>query len=287
METYENMPRPEIIVVADAVARDKNIDKEDVFVAMEVAIQKAGRTKYGKEHDVRASIDRKTGAISLARYREVVADDAVIENEAAQIPLKLAKTYDKKYKVGDFIVDALPPIDFGRIAAQTARQVIMQKVREAERNKQYEEYKDKIGTIINGTVKKVEQNSFGNISSIVLEIGNKNDEAVLRYNEIIPREKFKNGDRVRAYVLDVRSEVKGPQIFLSRTCPEIWLNCLLRKFRKFMTVWYRLWVWLVIRGLKPRLLLRPMIKQLIRSVHVWVCAVFAFKQWYRSFRARK
>ncbi len=220
METYENMPRPEIVAVADAVARDKNIDKEDVFVAMEVAIQKAGRTKYGKEHDVRVTIDRKTGAIALSRYREVVADDALIENESAQIPLSIAKTYNKKYKVGDFIIDPLPPIDFGRIAAQTARQVIMQKVREAERNKQYEEYKEKIGTIINGTVKKVEQNSYGNISSVVLEIGNKNDEAVLRYNEIIPREKFKNGDRVRAYLMDVRREVKGPQIFLSRTCPE-------------------------------------------------------------------
>ena len=220
MENYENMPRPEIVAVADTVARDKNIDKEDVFVAMEVAIQKAGRTKYGMEHDVRVHIDRKNGAIALSRYREVVADDAVIENEAAQIPLKIAKTYDKKYKVGDFIIDPLPPIDFGRIAAQTARQVIMQKVREAERNKQFEEYKEKVGTIINGTVKKVEQNSFGNISSIVLDIGNKNDEAILRYNEIIPREKFKNGDRVRAYVLDVRRETKGPQIFLSRTCPE-------------------------------------------------------------------
>ncbi|MBR3676135.1 MAG: transcription termination/antitermination protein NusA [Alphaproteobacteria bacterium] len=220
MENYENMPRPEIVAVADTVARDKNIDKEDVFVAMEVAIQKAGRTKYGMEHDVRVHIDRKNGAISLSRYREVVADDAVIENEAAQIPLKIAKTYDKKYKVGDFIIDPLPPIDFGRIAAQTARQVIMQKVREAERNKQFEEYKEKVGTIINGTVKKVEQNSYGNISSIVLDIGNKNDEAILRYNEIIPREKFKNGDRVRAYVLDVRRETKGPQIFLSRTCPE-------------------------------------------------------------------
>ena len=212
MESLENMPRPEIVAVADAVAREKNIDKEDVFVAMEVAIQKAGRTKYGFEHDIRAQIDRKTGAISLSRYREVVADDALIENEAAQIPLKLAKAYDKKYKVGDFIIDALPPIDFGRIAAQTAKQVIMQKVREAERNKQYEEYKEKIGTIINGTVKRVE---FGNT---VLDIGK--TEAVLRHDEVIPREKFKNGDRVRAYVLDVRREVKGPQIFLSRTCPE-------------------------------------------------------------------
>ena len=218
MENFENMPRPEIVAVADAVAREKNIDKEDVFVAMEVAIQKAGRTKYGVEHDIRARIDRKTGAIALSRYREVVADDAVIENDAAQIRLADAHDYDKKLKVGDFIIDPLPPIDFGRIAAQTAKQVIMQKVREAERNKQYEEYKEKVGTIINGTVKRVELNSRGFVSNIVLDIGK--TEAILRYDEIIPREKFKSGDRVRAYVLDVRREVKGPQIFLSRTCPE-------------------------------------------------------------------
>ena len=212
MENFENMPRPEIVAVADTVAREKNIDRDDVFVAMEVAIQKAGRTKYGFEHDIRVKIDRKTGAITLSRYREVVANDAIIENEAAQILLKDAKAYDKNLKVGDFIIDPLPPIDFGRIAAQTAKQVIMQKVREAERNKQFEEYKEKVGTIINGTVKRVE---FGNI---ILDIGKA--EAVLRHDEIIPREKFKNGDRVRAYVLDVRREVKGPQIFLSRTCPE-------------------------------------------------------------------
>lgn len=211
MENFENMPRPEIILVADTVAKEKEIDKEDVFTAMEIAIQKAGRTKYGFEHDIRAVIDRKTGAITLSRYREVVADDAIIENEAAQIRLSDAKAYDKSYKVGDFIVDVLPPIDFGRIAAQTAKQVITQKVREAERNKQYEEYKEKVGTIINGTVKRIE---FGNV---ILDIGK--TEALLRRDEIIPREKFKNGDRVRAYVLDVRREVKGPQIFLSRTCP--------------------------------------------------------------------
>ena len=218
MENFENMPRPEIVAVADAVAREKNIDKEDVFTAMEIAIQKAGRTKYGVEHDIRARIDRKTGAIALSRYREVVANDALIENEAAQIRLVDAHDYDKKLKVGDFIIDPLPPIDFGRIAAQTAKQVIMQKVRESERNKQYEEYKEKIGTIINGTVKRVELNSRGFVSNIVLDIGK--TEAILRYDEIIPREKFKSGDRVRAYVLDVRREVKGPQIFLSRTCPE-------------------------------------------------------------------
>ena len=212
MENIENMPRPEIVLVADAVAREKNIDKEDVFVAMEIAIQKAGRSRYGAEHDIRASIDRKTGAITLARYREVVEDDAEIENESAQLRLKDAKLIDKNIKVGEFLIDVLPPIDFGRIAAQTAKQVIVQKVRDSERNRQYEEYKEKIGTIVNGTVKRVE---FGNV---VLDIGK--TEAILRRDEIIPREKFKNGDRIRAYVLDVRREARGPQIFLSRTCPE-------------------------------------------------------------------
>ena len=126
--------------------------------------------------------------------------------------LEDAQAYDPDAKIGDFIIDELPPIDFGRIAAQTAKQVIVQKVRDAERNKQFEEYKEKVGTIINGTIKRIE---FGNV---ILDIGKA--EAVLRRDEIIPREKFKNGDRVRAYVLDVRRENKGPQIFLSRTCPE-------------------------------------------------------------------
>ena len=212
MQNFESMPRPEIILVADTVAREKNIDRDDVLEAMEIAIQKAGRSKYGFEHDIRAHIDRKTGAISLARYREVVESADQIENEVTQITLDEAKSYDADIKPGEFIIDPLPPIDFGRIAAQTAKQVIVQKVREAERNKQFEEYKEKIGTIVNGTVKRIE---FGNV---ILDIGK--TEAVLRRDEIIPREKFKNGDRVRAYVLDVRRENKGPQIFLSRTCPE-------------------------------------------------------------------
>ncbi len=214
MENIENMPRPEIVLVADTVAREKNIDKEDVFVAMEVAIQKAARSKYGFEHDIRAVIDRKTGAINLSRYREIV--DEIIEeddeSQASKILLEDAKAYRKDAKVGEYIIDTLPPIDFGRIAAQTAKQVIMQKVRDAERNKQFEEYQEKVGTIVNGTVKRIE---FGNV---ILDIGKA--EAILRRDEIIPREKFKNGDRVRAYVLEVRRENKGPQIFLSRTCPE-------------------------------------------------------------------
>lgn len=209
MENIVNMPRPEILMVADAVAREKNIDREDVFDAMEQAIQKAGRSKYGFEHDIRVNINRKTGAITLARYRAVVD---VIENETTELTLKEAQRINPDIKVGEFIIDQLPPIDFGRIAAQTAKQVITQKVRDAERNKQYEEYKEKVGTIINGTVKRIE---FGNV---IVDIGK--TEAILRRDEIIPRENFKNGDRVRAYVLDVRRETRGPQIFLSRTCPE-------------------------------------------------------------------
>lgn len=211
MPNIENMPRPEIILVADTVAREKNIDKEDVFTAMEVAIQKAGRSRYGFEHDIRAFIDRKTGAIALSRYREVV-EEIDEESEFTQILLEDAKAINKDIQVGEYIIDPLPPIDFGRVAAQTAKQVIVQKVRDAERNRQYEEYKEKIGTIINGTIKRIE---FGNV---IVDIGK--TEAILRRDEIIPREKFKNGDRIRAYVLDVRRENKGPQIFLSRTCPD-------------------------------------------------------------------
>ncbi len=209
MENIVNMPRPEILMVADAVAREKNIDREDVFEAMEQAIQKAGRSKYGFEHDIRVNINRKTGAITLARYRAVVD---VIENETTELSLKEAQRINPDIKVGEFIIDQLPPIDFGRIAAQTAKQVITQKVREAERNKQYEEYKERVGTIINGTVKRVE---YGNV---IIDMGK--TEAILRKDEVIPRENFKAGDRVRAYVLDVRRETRGPQIFLSRSCPE-------------------------------------------------------------------
>ena len=209
MENIVNMPRPEILMVADTVAREKNIDREDVFEAMELAIQKAGRSKYGFEHDIRVTINRKTGAITLARYRAVVEE---IENETTELTIEEAKRINPEVKIGEYIIDPLPPIDFGRIAAQTAKQVITQKVREAERNKQYEEYKEKIGTIINGTVKRIE---FGNV---IVDMGK--TEAMLRRDEIIPRESFKNGDRVRAYVLDVRRETRGPQIFLSRTCPE-------------------------------------------------------------------
>ena len=201
--------RTDMLSVADAVAREKSIDREHVLEAMEQAIQKAGRSKYGHEHDIRATIDRRTGEISLARYIEVVDE---IENEITQMTLGEALSEKPDAKVGDFIVDELPPIEFGRIAAQTAKQVIVQKVREAERERQFEEFKDRVGEIVNGVVKRVE---FGNVT---LDLGRA--EAVLRRDEIIPREHFKRGDRVRAYIYDVRREQRGPQIFLSRTHPQ-------------------------------------------------------------------
>jgi N utilization substance protein A len=199
----------ELLAVADTVARDKGIEREQVLEAMEQAIQKAGRSKYGHEHDIRAHIDRSTGAIALARYTEIAAE---IENDITQITLDQAKKFKPDAEVGEFIVDPLPPIDFGRIAAQTAKQVIVQKVREAERERQYEEFKDRVGEIVNGLVKRFE---FG---TVTVDLGR--GEAVLRRDEVLPRESFRRGDRVRAYIYDVRREQRGPQIFLSRSHPE-------------------------------------------------------------------
>jgi N utilization substance protein A len=200
--------RPELLLVADAVAREKNIDREEVLEAMEQAIQKAGRAKYGHEKDIRATIDRKTGDVRLSRWTEIVE---TVENEETQMgKADAAKLFPDK-SIGEFVVDPLPPIDFGRIAAQTAKQVIVQRVREYERKRQYDEFKDRVGEIINGVVKRTE---YGNL---MVELGRA--EALLRRDELIARESFRNGDRVRAYIYDVREEPRGPQIFLSRTHP--------------------------------------------------------------------
>ncbi len=209
METTVIQQRPELLQVADTVAREKGIDREEVIEAMEQAIQKAGRSKYGHELDIRAQIDRQSGEIHLYRYREIAEE---IENEATQILPGEAKEDYPDLAVGEFIVDPLPPIDFGRIAAQTAKQVIVQKVREAERSRQYAEYKDRVGEIVNGLVKRVE---FGNV---MIDLGR--GEAILKREELIPRESFRQNDRVRAYIYDVREETRGPQIFLSRTHPQ-------------------------------------------------------------------
>ncbi|MCK6441261.1 MAG: transcription termination factor NusA [Elstera cyanobacteriorum] len=199
----------ELLQVADTVAREKGIDREEVLVAMEQAIQKAGRSKYGIEHDIRAEIDRGSGEIRLRRFREVVE---TVENEATQISLVEAQDRNPDAEIGDFLTEPLPPIEFGRIAAQTAKQVIVQRVRDAERDRQFKEFKDRVGEIINGVVKRVE---FGNVT---VDLGRA--ESILRRDELLPRETFRPGDRVRAYIYDVRREQRGPQIFLSRTHPQ-------------------------------------------------------------------
>ncbi len=201
--------RLELLQIADAVAREKAIDRVIVIAAMEDAIQKAARSRYGSETDVRAEINGKTGEIKLQRLLKVVDE---VENPATDISLDDARARNPAAQVGDYIAEPLPPMDFGRIAAQSAKQVIVQKVREAERDRQYDEYKDRIGEIVNGQVKRVE---YGNV---IVDLGR--GEGIVRRDELIPRENFRYGDRIRAYVYDVRREQRGPQIFLSRTHPQ-------------------------------------------------------------------
>jgi transcription termination/antitermination protein NusA len=199
----------ELLQIAEAVAREKGIDRKIVLGAMEDAIAKAARSRYGSETEVRAEIDPKSGELHLSRHMLVV--DAV-ENPASQISYDDARRRHPAAQIGDTIADPLPPLEYGRIAAQSAKQVIVQKVREAERDRQYDEYKDRIGDIVNGIVKRVE---YGNV---VVDLGR--GEAIVRRDEMLPREVFRNGDRIRAYIYDVRREQRGPQIFLSRTHPQ-------------------------------------------------------------------
>lgn len=199
----------ELLQIAEAVAREKNIDRETVIEAMQDAIAIAARKKYGVERNIRVDINRKSGDIKIARITDVVD---VVENEMQQISVEDAQAKNKALKAGDQIVDDLPPIDFGRIVAQTAKQVIVQKVRDAERDRQFEEFKDRVGEIVNGVVKRVE---YGNVT---VDFGRA--EAVIRRDELIPRETFRKDDRIRAYIYDVRREKTGPQVFLSRVRPE-------------------------------------------------------------------
>jgi transcription termination/antitermination protein NusA len=201
--------RLELLQIADAVAREKVIDREIVVTAMEDAIAKAARSRYGAETDVHAEIHPKTGELRLSRHLQVVE---LVDNDAKEISLVDARKRNPAAEVGDAISETLPPFDFGRIAAQSAKQVIVQKVREAERDRQYDEYKDRIGEVVNGLVKRVE---YGNV---IVDLGR--GEAIIRRDEMIPRETFRPGDRVRAYLFDVRREARGPQIFLSRTHPQ-------------------------------------------------------------------
>lgn len=203
--------RLEILQIAKAVAEEKSIDQRIVIEAMQEAIEKAAKAKYGQEHDIRARIDPATGEQTLWRVQTVVADDA-LEDESKQLRLSDARKIDGSLGVGGELKEELPPFDFGRVAAQTAKQVITQKVRDAERERQYNEYKDRVGEVINGIVKRVE---YGHV---IVDLGRA--EGIIRRNDGIPRENFQTNDRVRAYLYKVSREVKGPQIFLSRAAPE-------------------------------------------------------------------
>ena len=203
--------RMEILQIAKAVAEEKSIDRSIVIEAMEEAIEKAAKSRYGQEHDIRASIDVDTGEQTLWRVQTVVADDE-LEDPATELALTDAKKIDSDLEIGGELKEELPPFDFGRVAAQTAKQVIMQKVRDAERDRQFNEYKDREGEIINGIVKRVE---YGHV---IVDLGRA--EGIIRRNDGIPRENFQPNDRVRAYLYKVSREIKGPQIFLSRAHPD-------------------------------------------------------------------
>ena len=192
--------REEMLQVANNVAQEKSIDKDSVFGAMEMALEKAARVKYGFERDIRVSINRDTGDINLSSYLEVVETFSE-EEQARQIIIDEAKKIQPDISVGEYIIKELPPIDLGRVAAQNAKGVIIQKVREADKSRQFGEYKDKVGEIAVGVVKRTE---FGNL---IVDLGK--NEAIIKREELIPRETFKNGDRVRAYIYDVKEDLKG------------------------------------------------------------------------------
>ncbi|MEM6938618.1 MAG: transcription termination factor NusA [Pseudomonadota bacterium] len=201
----------ELLQTAEAVAREKMIDPALVVEAMEESLARAAKSRYGAEMDIRVSIDRKTGRATFTRVRTVVEEEE-LENYQAEFTVEQAKQYMENPQIGDTFVEEVPPVEMGRIAAQSAKQVILQKVREAERDRQFEEFKDRAGTIINGQVKREE---YGNV---IVDVGA--GEAILRRNEKIGRESYRPNDRIRVYIKDVRREQRGPQIFLSRTAPE-------------------------------------------------------------------
>lgn len=203
---YSYTPYHELLIVADNVAREKGIDKEEVLIAMEQAIQKASRAKYGIDHDIRAFINRTSGEVSITKCLTVVEE---VENPLTQISFKEAVKRFPNIKIDEIIRDSLPPIEFCRVSAQGARQIIVQRVKEAERARQYEDFKDRTGQIINGLIKRIE---FG---SVIVDLGKA--EGILRKEDIIPRETFRMGDRIRAYIIDIKPEAKGPIVILSRT----------------------------------------------------------------------
>ena len=208
MDTSSNLGRAEMLRVVETVAQEKGISIDEVLEAMEQAYQTAARRTYGGEHEIVAEIDRRTGEHRLYRVLEV-ADP--VEDTTKQIGFEDAQTYNPAAQVGDHILDPLPPIELGRIAAQSAKQVIVQRVREAERERQYNEFKDRIGEVVVGEVKRVEH------GNVLVDLGRA--EAIVRRDDLIPRELFRPKDRIRSFLYDVRHELRGPQLFLSRTHP--------------------------------------------------------------------
>ncbi|MDR3151507.1 MAG: transcription termination factor NusA [Holosporaceae bacterium] len=200
---------PELLQISDAVAREKGLEKEKILEAMEGAIQKAAKSKYGHEHDIRVTIDRKTGEVSIIKCMTVKEN---VENEYEDISLEDALKIEPESHIGYVLVTKLPPVDFGRVAAQVGRQIIVQKIKDAEREKQYDEFIGRVGEIISGVVKRAD------FSSVSIDVGK--TEAIIKKDQLIPRENFRVGDRVRAYIVDVSKEAKGPQVFLSRTHPQ-------------------------------------------------------------------
>ncbi len=210
MVTTATINVSELMQVADVVSREKSVDKMIVVEALQEAIARSAKSRYGTEYDIRVKIHAKTGEIDIFRYREVVT---AVDNDALQISVPDAKEHDANLGLGDFLIDPLPPVEIGRISAQSARQVIVQKIREAERDAQFEAFKDRVGEILYGTIKRIE---FGNVMVDLGEFG----EGIMRRNEVIPRENMRVGDRIRSYIYDVRRENSGPQVFLSRTHPQ-------------------------------------------------------------------
>ena len=240
----------ELIQTAEIIAEEKGIEKELVFEAIEKAISKAGKVKYGNDYDIRGSIDRKTGKISLARYQEVKKE---VEDNLIEISLKDAKKKQKDIKIGEFVIEKLPDIDIGRISAQVAKQVLVQNIKEAESVKNYELYKDKVGETISGLVKRME---FGNI---IIDLGNA--EGVIKRDEMIPRENLRRGDRVKTYLYNVSQDTKGPQIFLSRTHPQFLANLFNQEVPEINDGILKLNLLLEIQGLEQKSQFILLIKQ--------------------------
>ncbi len=275
MATGVSANKLELLQIADAVAREKSIDKQVVIHAMEEAMQRAAKSRYGSENDIRVEIDEKTGETHISRYLHVVEK---VENDKIEISLEDARRRNPGGSGGDIIAETLPPIEFSRIATQAAKQVIVQKVRDAERERQYDEYKDRIGEIVHGLVKRVE---FG---SVVVDLGRA--EGVVRRDEMIPRESFRNGERIRAYIYDVRRETRGPQIFLSRTHPQF----MVRLFAQEVPEIYDgiIEIRAVARDPGSRAKIAVISKDSARSIPsapASACAACACRRWCRNCRA--